>query len=532
MRPPLRVLLLGVLAAACGKKPDPPPEPPPPKVVLTLREAVVIGSKIDLDVAVTGCDTVESVDFLERGELLRKISYGQTPTASSVAATDFSFRGRTLAAEVLLTARATCDDGRVGESAPAPARFLPVAEVISLPGDTYVVPELFIAEGQGQSVTFLGCSGVTGGSPTLIRVDRAGRVVRTMEGAPFPCSLRSIISERHPVTGKRWLLEPDVGAYAFDTGLHVTAFRTGKLSALGVGPEGDALLWDRSVSFEALHRIRHSDNGEGWLTGFQPQGLLTGNPIVKDGYVLLPIWISQIGSNTGTLAIELVDYVTTQRKGRYDLMEITYPFLDLPNIPSTSFSADGNWIYVPTQPANNHSLVTSCSTAAQPCATDARQWVSPTLVGAVSLVTPFAAGRHVAAVAAQNTWFLDAANGRAVNPGAVSLTPPGALVANSVLEGKGVSAKAANPEASCGAAPCQDFYLFNGPAANAATLPTPLPLEIVALDAPSRDPVFRFELASGNLTAAVDDGGALWLRVGPKLIRPFSLSEYRKMRGQ
>jgi hypothetical protein len=151
-------------------------------------------------------------------------------------------------------------------------------------------------------------------------------------------------------------------------------------------------------------------------------------------------------------------------------------------------------------------------------------------VGAIGLVSPFAAGNRVVAAAPQNTWFLDALTGRPLNPAATALSPTGALVVNSVLEGKGIPASAANPQASCGATACQDFYVFHGPP-QTPSIPTQLPLEVVALDNPARDPVFRLEVPSGSLTGAIDDGGALWLRIGPKLVRPFSLSQYRKLRG-
>ncbi len=527
----MRSLLLVPLlaAAACGGKTDPPPTPTPPRVELTLPESVVIGSKVDFTVSVTGCEQVSDLEILDHGGLLRKIPYSATPTASEVLASDFNFSAG-LAAELVLTAKATCNDGRKGESQAAPARFLPAAEVISLPNDEYVVPELFYAEGQGPGVSFVGCSGVTGGTPTLIRVDRAGKVLRTMTGAPFPCSLRAIITDKNPTSGKRWLLEPDVGAYAFDSTLKVTAFRMGKLFAIGVGPEGDALLWDREANFEALHRVRHNDSGEGWATGFQPQGILTGNPIVKGTTALLPIWISLIGSNMGTVALEVVDYATAARLGRYELKTISYGFLDKPQIPPTAFSPGGDWVYIPEQGSQTTSIISSCATNAQPCATSAQQWVSPALVGTVQLVSSFAGGKRLVAASPQFTWFLDAMTGRPLNPNATALSPVGALVVNSVLEGKGNAASAANPEASCGATPCQDFYVFHA-APQTPSVPTQLPLEVVAMDNPARDPVFRLELASGSVTGAIDDGGALWLRVGPKLVRPFPLSEYRKLRG-
>jgi hypothetical protein len=128
---------------------------------------------------------------------------------------------------------------------------------------------------------------------------------------------------------------------------------------------------------------------------------------------------------------------------------------------------------------------------------------------------PYAAGTRLAAIAAQQAWFLDTTNGAITNKGGASLAAEGGLVVLQVQSG-------APPNA-------QAFYLLNG-APPQAGLPAPQPLEIVATDDPTKGELYRYQVSAGSLSVAIDESGTLWMRVGGSLVRPLTLNEYRQVR--
>jgi hypothetical protein len=130
-------------------------------------------------------------------------------------------------------------------------------------------------------------------------------------------------------------------------------------------------------------------------------------------------------------------------------------------------------------------------------------------------MVPYAAGTKLAAIAAQKVWFLDASTGSVLNKGGEPLLPEGGLVVLQVQSG-------APPFA-------QAFYFLTGPAPQ-ANLPAPQPLEIVATDDPAKGELYRYQVAAGSLSVAMDDSGTLWMRVGGDLVRPLTPAEYRQVR--
>ncbi|MGQ0503858.1 MAG: hypothetical protein ACT4TC_00910 [Myxococcaceae bacterium] len=481
---------------------------PSPQVTLTVQETVIVAPTLPFEVKVTGCDAVTNVEISDRGKSLRGFPI---TGISELLPAEISFKSG-LSAELQLSAKITCEDGRTGESAVVPVRFFPVEESLPAAG----LPDSFYAESEGPTVTFVGCAG-----GVLERRARTGLRVGAMTSAPFPCSNAAIISEPNSTSGKRWLLEPGVGAYAFDSNFRISAIRTGRLHAIAVGPDGDAVLWDSFTVTEAIVRVRASDGALVWPVGTQPDAFLTGNPIIFNNEVYVPIWISPLAATqpTGTVALEILNYNTGVPRRRNDLMVISYPFLDPPPVPATAFNSAGTSFYVPAFETGT-STVFACTPTTAPCVGTA-QWTR-NLGGTVKLVVPYAGDTRLAAVTPTGTYFLDAMTGQILSP---QVAPPGGgMTSRSVLPGRGFASSTQHPEASCGATPCEDIYLFNGPATGGA-------LEVIAFDSPTRGPVFRLQIPNGTVTGAVDDGGELWLRVGDKRVRPMSLSQYRTLAG-
>ena len=62
------------------------------------------------------------------------------------------------------------------------------------------------------------------------------------------------------------------------------------------------------------------------------------------------------------------------------------------------------------------------------------------------------------------------------------------------------------------------FYMFNSAAWEEGDVP-PYPVEIIATDAAEKGELFRYRVPGGSLYGALDDSGALWLRVGSRLVK-------------
>jgi hypothetical protein len=92
------------------------------------------------------------------------------------------------------------------------------------------------------------------------------------------------------------------------------------------------------------------------------------------------------------------------------------------------------------------------------------------------------------------------------------LSPTGALVARIAQPGPGSA-----------------FYLFTSPVSSFDGK-TPFPMEIIATDAAEKGELYRYQVPGGSLSGALDDSGALWLRVGRKLVKPLALEQYRLVR--
>ncbi|HVE83838.1 MAG TPA: hypothetical protein VND93_13360, partial [Myxococcales bacterium] len=238
---------LALLALGCGDGGGPVDTA---VVSITIPDGNVAAPTFPLDISVTGC-TVKKMELYDRGVFLQNVAFAGNPMRVELNPTQIKFFK--FAEGLSLTANLTCTDGRTAQSLAAAGNFWPVQDVT-----TGNLPKTFVAEGYGVGVTFIGCMTGAGGARSLVKVDRFGNLLGS---AQVPgCSDAAIITDRHPLTKERWLWDPPLlsspgkwsGALAFKPStMTVTASFVGtatggaaQVSALGVGPDGDAVIWD------------------------------------------------------------------------------------------------------------------------------------------------------------------------------------------------------------------------------------------------------------------------------------------------
>lgn len=517
------LLFLPLLALACGGGGNKPPVKDPPLATLSVPQPNTVGQKLTVQVSATGCDQIQSLSIWDRGtDKLKDVAYsGSGAVPVELASTEIKYT-RGIAAQLSLTARVVCADGRQGESQPQPATFFPVAEVIEPPAGSglLVVPEYFIAEGQGGSVTFIGCGNDTFGAAYVFRVTKTGPSTAYISKAMprgHVCDHTTSVTGVDPSSRKRWVWTPGVGAFAVDEQLNITGQTPIQLESLSVGPGGDALIYDNALG---VLRMSHETGEAKWR--YLLRGPVIAPVLVRAnlGVVLVPQFVNDDTPGyeyaIGVATVDYSDQLPTdadRETGYHNLVRLTAA--DSERIPPAAFNTDGSLLYVALAGNNNLSEVLACSTAANGCEEESLRWKSPYLPGPVVALIPYANGGRVAAVAPQFTWFINSISGLVMNKNLTSLSPEGALVTLQVQPGAG-----AFPEA---------FYLLNGPPRQEG-LPTPQPLEIVGVDSAEKGELIRYQVTAGSLSSAVDYSGTLWLRINEKLVRPLSPAEYRQVR--
>jgi hypothetical protein len=530
----LVLVTLAVLVEACsGEPPPPPPPPPPPQVFLTVNESTVVGDKITGRVSVSGCASVTQVQILQGGTFLTDAMFTKSPTDFTLPAGLFSnlYPRLGIAAPLSLSAKVVCGDGRQNTSQAVGVTFFPVASKFSL-GGKQVMPDAFVAEGGlgGNPVGFIGCVGTTIGT-ALGKADTMGNVPKYNDAIPFACDYNTEISERSPVTGTRWVLQPGKGAYAIDASLNVTAQFMGDVRRMGVARDGSGIFWmDHTPSPLAL-KLNPRGGGNPVVWSAPAGGIINSTPVVSEGdnTVVLATWQYNMGTYQGDIVVFKYNFLTGALVngvgpglGPPVIYRQQFPMLNQPITPFVTLNRDGSIVVMPFFTIDTsdtvRTTVIACSTSpvGSQCTGPDRRWTAPTFNGVVNLVLPFSAGNYLAAVGPYQAWFLDAQTGVVRNLGEQPLRPSGSLQILGVQPGVG-----------------SEFYLLNGPASETVTT---YPVEVVATDKPESGELWRFSAGSGEsplagLYLGVDDSGQAWLRVGPDQVKPLTLTEYRAARG-
>jgi hypothetical protein len=505
------VLASAVLSAlACG---DPPPvTPPPPLVTITVPEGNVVGTLVKLSVTVNGCDTVQSVQLFDHGEALRALPPNTGTTLVELQKNEIPYK-RGISANLSLTAKAVCSDGRQSESQPVAATFFPVASVLEGGPGVQVVPDYFIADGSGSSVTFIGCGNLDTGIPMLYRVDANGEVKQQLQ-LPFVCNANTTITEKQPSTGLRWVWTADAGVIAINDAFQIVSSPVPqmRLVSLTVDPEGQALVLNTSGVFMRLKK----DAGIGgnlklWEYSPSVNASLIGTPIFRPelGYVLMPMFAPNAGDDQGAVTIHTLNYRTgpTSQGEPVSRPVVKYVYSD-GTPPAASISADGQTMYLAFAAAGGRTIVVSCPTNGTLCELgNGQRWQSEAIQGRVVLMLPYAGTSRIAAIAHQHIWFMNPSTGAVLNKGGTAISPTGSLNVLQVQQGVGTR---------------EDFYLLNGSPGSLQSS------EIVAVDRAENGEVFRYQVPGGDLTAAVDTSGQLWMRVNQKLVKALPLTDYRQ----
>ncbi|MBJ6764026.1 hypothetical protein JGU66_24905 [Myxococcaceae bacterium JPH2] len=501
----LSLALVG--ATACGD-PKPPAQPDPPQVSLTIPEPNTAARSLKVTVTVSGCDKVAELSLYDRDTFLKTFTYSGPDTPLELASNDIKYTSG-IAASLALKAQATCSDGRKNVSQPQSATFFPVEQLITDPKGEQVVTDLFLAEGRGTKVNFIGCGNPATGQSTLYRVDSAGTVLKTVD-MDIVCNPDTVVTPRNEASGKRWVWTPGSGALAVDDNFVITGRTSSGLDieGLSVMSNGDALITE---GVTRVSRLQHTASSGSFTWTYAPTlfDKTAALPIERGADVLFGV-----SRQKGTT--DILQVVVTQLNGATGAVVTEHALAEyngkLENVPTVAFSPDGAVAYIGFVQANNQSKVMACITSQDGCAGTNQKWTRGTLPGTISALIPYAAGTRLAVISAQRVWFLDTASGTIKNKGGLSVDASGSLRILQVQTSRSTSS---------------EFYLLNGPA-RSATGPATLPVEIVGVDSAELGEVFRYEVAS-SLAASVDDDGRLWIRVGNKLVQALKLSQYRQV---
>jgi hypothetical protein len=505
-------LLLSFLSLACN---NPPPTTTPdlPQVTLAVAEPNAVGSSFKLSISVSGCDQVQSLEVLDNNVLVKQVPYAGTPTAVELAIGELRFP-RSITIDLSLAARVTCADGRTNVSQTQSATFFPVEEIVEPDSvNEQVLPDFFVADGSGASTSFIGCS-KEGNLSYLYRVKRSDPLHPDKMLMPFECTVDTTITDRKPAgTGWRWVWTPGKGAFAIDSTFSKPLAYTGdkRVAYVTVDPSGNAFLAEN----QTLQRWSPAGS-ELWFKDFSMEGTLIGEPFLRPDQktVVLPL-LGAVEAGNIYVTVDVLNYVDGT-KGTYniDKFPISAP-------PPVAFDSTGTVLYLSTQgasAANVRACAIGKTSLCRP-GTDAWLWTTNDLAGRMAALLPYNNGSRLAAITTNRFWFLDVKNVQGttaplINKDQQPLASSGSLVSNTVLAGPGTSSA---------------FYMFNS-AAPTDSNPHPYPVELIVTDGVEKGELYRYQVPGGSVTGALDDSGTLWLRIGPRLVKPYALSWYRERR--
>ncbi|QRK05430.1 hypothetical protein JQX13_35395 [Archangium violaceum] len=504
-------LLLSFFSLACND-PPPPTTPDPPQVSIQVLEPNTVGKSVKLSLSVSGCDQVQSLELLDNNVVVKRVTYGGNPTQVELGFNEIRFT-RGISASLSLTARATCADGRTNVSQAQSATFFPVEEVVEpVDAKSQVVTDYFVVDGSGANAAFIGC-GMQGNLPFLYRVKKSDPTHPEFFEMPIPCDATTTITDRIPAgTGWRWVWTRGMGAFAINTNFEKTALFEGLVDIVSVDPDGNAFISDGG----SLRLTTPAGVTKWEARSFLHEGQLIGDPLLRSDKttVVVPL-LGTVETGTIHVKVGVLNYSDGELKEWYDIETIP---IDQP--PPVAFNPAGTVLYLATQgetAANVRACKIGTASQCKP-GSETRLWITEDLPGYVTALVPYDNGSRLAALTTNRFWFLDVKDGsstagKLVNKDRQPLTPNGALVTRFAQPGAGAYSST--------------FYMFNS-AAPTTSNPLPYPVELLATDAAEKGELYRYQVPGGSLYGALDDAGELWLRVGPRLVKPFAPAWYRE----
>jgi hypothetical protein len=354
-----------------------------------------------------------------------------------------------------------------------------------------------------------------GAQSFLYKVPKSNPANWTRLEMDFPCDDTTIITDRKPAgTGWRWVWTRDQGAVALDKDFKiVTSPALEAVRNLVVAPDGSAFVYD-PTHFDVYTPL---GTRKWYLVIGDPQGniisLILSDPFVRpDGKVLIPLY--EDGLETTRIYVGIVNADGTGFQ-RFQIEDS----IPLEQRPPVAFDPTGTVMYMAKQGATSANVQACAIGKTELCkpSTGHRLWISEALPGYMAALVVYDGGKRLAAIGSNRFWFLEARDGQTtegqvMNKDQLPLTANGALVARFAQPGPGSA-----------------FYMFTSGVATDQK-PYPLPVEIVATDAAEKGELFRYQVPGGSLYGALDDTEALWLRVGTKMVKPFTPQQYRELR--
>jgi len=512
---PCRACWLALLAlAACPAGPGNWSQSDPPVVTVTTPQPTTVGQNYHLTIQISGCDRLQKVDLYDNQTFLQTTAFAANPIDVDVPANRIPYRSG-VAANPLFLAKAYCADGRVGTSPPAPGKFFPVEKVIQAAGGAPTVPDSFIAQGKGGSAVFIGCDVDQSGTGQLVVVDTNAVVGFQRTPAVPACTADASFTDRNLATGTRWMMVPGAGYLEFDDTLTVKTSMAANAMALGVAPDGDAIVYNGGIigNGGGLFRIHHASGSTDFTRAawqYAPLGAVISNIVVDHiGNVVLTTWNETAGPSLAAITIERVNYWTGTAAGIYQIRGYPVPIGGI-SAPQARLSSSGTVLFFPVSVAPGQSKVEACATITPNC-TNVRGadgqppglvWESGLLTGDIAVAQPYADDSRIAAISPTHAWFLDGASGGVQTGDGQAVLPEGALQYMAYQAGLG-----------------RDFYLLSG---------SGVPTEVVAVESAEAGVAYRFSMNNGSLSVAVDDEGRAWLRIATKLVKPYRMVEYRQ----
>ena len=340
------------LAVGCGGKSSPPPPPQPPAVTVIPHASPAIDTHFDVDVQVSGCDSVTDVTLLDGQVALAEATNPGPTTSFTIQASQVSYKTDGVAAKLALLAKATCANGASSTSPAAGELFLPAQQVFT---GTFGFSQLSLdPDGNGL---------ITCANNQVVRLG-TDAVVKQSSGAAlgFNCTSGGYVARDGP--SEIYWLEPGTGVARLDQNLNVLGtypFSPGTAFLVTDPTVPAVILGSDQNSFIFLNRT----NGQGIAQG-NLQGTLDGQPGVSSAGISFP---EESGDTSGSLIylqVERFDTSGNPLAAPNVIATINVGTLGTANIPVMNLSPGGDIAYFIAGDTANELWACSSQVAA-PC---------------------------------------------------------------------------------------------------------------------------------------------------------------------